>query len=71
VEDLRVGGQPLDLNRDVRFTVNSFLADGGDGHVGLKEGRNRLGGDLDLDALTALLKSAPTPDATPRITLVE
>jgi 5'-nucleotidase len=71
VEDLRVGGQPLDLNRDVRFTVNSFLADGGDGHVGLKAGRNRLGGDLDLDALTALLKSAPTPDTTPRITLVE
>ena len=71
VEELRVGGQVVDMNRDLRFTVNSFLADGGDGHVGLKDGRNRLGGDLDLDALTALLKSGPAPDATARITLAE
>ncbi|MBL8330067.1 MAG: bifunctional metallophosphatase/5'-nucleotidase [Rubrivivax sp.] len=71
VKDLRVGGRPLDLARDVRFTVNSFLAEGGDGFVMLRTGRNRLGGELDLDALTAHLGSGPAPDPVPRISFVE
>jgi 5'-nucleotidase len=71
VKDLRVGGQPLDLQRDVRFTVNSFLAEGGDGFVMLQKGRNRLGGELDLDALTAHLATSPSPSTATRITLVE
>lgn len=70
VKDLRVGGQALDLQRDVRFTVNSFLAEGGDGFVMLQKGRNRLGGELDLDALTAHLGSSPSPETAPRITLI-
>jgi 5'-nucleotidase len=71
VKDLRVGGQPLNLQRDVRFTVNSFLAEGGDGFVMLQKGRNRLGGELDLDALTAHLATSPSPSTATRITLVE
>jgi 5'-nucleotidase len=71
VKDLRIGGQPLDLKRDVRFTVNSFLAEGGDGFVMLQQGRNRLGGELDLDALTAHLATSPSPSTAARIALVE
>lgn len=71
VKNLRVGGQPLDLKRDVRFTVNSFLAEGGDGFVMLQKGRNRLGGELDLDALTAYLATSPSPSTAARIALVE
>ena len=71
VKDLRIGGQALDLQRDVRFTVNSFLAEGGDGFVMLQKGRNRLGGELDLDALTAYLATSPSPSTAARIALVE
>ncbi len=71
VKELRVGGQLLDLQRNLRVTVNSFLAEGGDGFVMLREGRDRLGGELDLDALTAHLSSGPSPDGVPRITIVD
>jgi 5'-nucleotidase len=71
VRDLRVAGQPVDPGRDYRFTVNSFLAEGGDGIALLRNGRDRLGGELDIDALVALLAGAPAPDPVPRIALVE
>ena len=71
VQGLRLAGAPLNPMADYRFAVNSFLAEGGDGFVLLREGRNRLGGELDIDALTALLKTSPAPDAVPRITWVE
>lgn len=71
VNELRVGGQPLDPQRDVRFTVNSFLAEGGDGFVLLRQGRNRLGGELDLDALAAHLQTSPAPDPAKRIRIVD
>ena len=71
VQELRIAGAPLNPTADYRFTVNSFLADGGDGVVMLQQGRNRLGGELDIDALIALLKTGPGPDAVPRITWVE
>jgi 5'-nucleotidase len=71
VQDLRVGGQPIDAAREYRLTVNSFMSDGGDGITALIKGRNKLGGELDLDALIAHLQTGPSPDPTPRITLVE
>jgi len=71
VSDIRIAGRPLDPSRDVRFTVNSFLAEGGDGFRVLSEGRDRLGGELDLDALVAHLALTPSPDPRPRITLVD
>ena len=51
------------------MTVNSFLADGGDGFTVFTEGEGRVGGPQDLDALTAWLRarSPLTPDAVPRI----
>jgi 5'-nucleotidase len=71
VQDVRVAGAPLMPNGDYRITVNSFLADGGDGVVMLQQGRDRLGGELDIDALMAHLMRNPSPDPVPRITLVE
>lgn len=72
VQVLRVGGVPVDPAREIRLTVNSFLAEGGDGVAILKQGRQRLGGLLDLDALVAhLLAANPSPDASPRIRWVE
>ena len=72
VQELRLDGQPLEPSREYRFTVNSFLAEGGDGVRMLTSGRQRLGGPLDLEALTAYLQSGPaTPERTPRITLVD
>ncbi len=71
VQDLRLAGQPVAPDQRVRLTVNSFMADGGDGFGVLRNGRERLGGELDLDALVTWLQSGPAPIATPRITLGE
>jgi 5'-nucleotidase len=72
VQNLRIAGQPVAPERDVRFTVNSFLAEGGDGVRMLTQGRNRLGGAQDVDALVAFLTAnSPAPDPKPRITLVD
>jgi 5'-nucleotidase len=48
---IQLDGVPLDPAANYRVTVNSFLADGGDNYTVLREGTNRLGGDVDLDAL--------------------
>ena len=72
VQELRLDGQPLDAAREYRFTVNSFLAEGGDGVRMLASGRNRLGGMQDVDALVAYLQATtPAPERTPRVTFVE
>lgn len=71
VQDLRLNGQPVDPARDVRVTVNSFLAEGGDGFTVLRSGRQRLGGELDLDALTAFLANGPTPERQRRVRLAD
>jgi 5'-nucleotidase len=51
VSNIRVNGTPIDLASTYRVTVNSFLADGGDGFTTLLAGANRLGGAQDIDAL--------------------
>jgi 5'-nucleotidase len=48
---IQLDGVTLDPAANYRVTVNSFLADGGDNYTVLREGTNRLGGDVDLDAL--------------------
>jgi 5'-nucleotidase len=52
---ITVAGEPLDLARTYRVTVNSFLADGGDGFSGLLAGTDRTGGQIDVDALEVYL----------------
>jgi len=61
---ITLGGQPVDPAASYRVTVNSFLADGGDGFSVLPQGTDRVGGELDLDAFVAYL-AANDPVAPP------
>ena len=59
---IMIDGTPIDLAASYRVTVNSFLADGGDGFSVLIGGTERLGGDVDLDALVAYFEvNSPVP----------
>ncbi len=66
---LRLDGVAIDPATTYRVTVNNFLADGGDGFTVLREGANRLGGAVDLDALAAYFAahSPVAPGARDRI----
>jgi len=69
-DSLRIAGAPLQLNRDYRFTVNEFLANGGDGFTVFKTlGRDRAGGGLDAQALEQYLHahSPLSPGTAPRL----
>ncbi len=67
---IRIDGVVVDPAASYRITVNVFLADGGDGFAVLKEGTDRVGGGLDLDALEAYLaaRSPYAPPALDRVT---
>ena len=71
-DSLRLDGRAIDPAQTYRVTVNNFLADGGDGFRVLREGTDRVGGPVDVDALIAYLIEASSagplaPDRTPRI----
>ena len=72
VSDMTLNGVPIDLNASYRVTVNSFLADGGDNFTALRQGTDRLGGALDLDALVDYFAaySPVEPGPVDRITVV-
>ncbi len=61
---ITLNGVPVDPTASYRVTVNSFLADGGDGFAAFAEGTDRVGGGGDLDAFTAYL-GANSPVAPP------
>jgi 5'-nucleotidase len=66
---LQLGGADIVPTQSLRVTVNSFLADGGDGFTLLRSGTDRLGGAQDIDALVAYV-AANSPVAavtTPRV----
>ena len=67
----RVPGVAVDPAATYRITVNSFLADGGDGFSVLTQGTNEVVGGPDLDALVSYFgANRPTaPPATDRITV--
>lgn len=50
---IMINGAVVDPSATYRVTVNSFLADGGDNFLVLREGTDRLGGAVDTDALEA------------------
>ncbi|CAN1213305.1 5'-nucleotidase [Tumidithrix helvetica PCC 7403] len=56
VSNIAIAGIPIVPDSDYRITVNSYLADGGDNFAVLKEGRDRLVGALDIEALEAYFK---------------
>ena len=68
-DSMRLHGEPIDLARRYRVTVNSFMAEGGDGFTVLLAGTDRLGGPQDIDAVLAWLraKSPVRPDGVARI----
>jgi 5'-nucleotidase len=75
VSNLTIGGTAVDPAASYRITVNSFLADGGDSFPILREGTDRLGGEVDTDALEAYLApslaGAPiAPPALDRINVI-
>jgi len=69
---MQLDGRPIRAEDRYRVTVNSFLAAGGDGFRVFREGRERVGGPLDIDALVEFIRArsadAPlAPDPQPRI----
>lgn len=71
VRDMKIGGQPVDPAARYRITVNSFLAESGDGFASLMNGTDLKGGGQDVDALVAYLGAAErSPIATPRVNRV-
>lgn len=69
---IKLHGIMIDPGATYRVTVNSFLADGGDNFHVLKDGTDRLGGDVDLDALEKYMQatSPVAPGPQNRITRV-
>jgi 5'-nucleotidase len=61
IVDILVNGQPIDPIADYTVTANSFIAAGGDNFTVLVDGRDRVGGPIDLDALIAHVQSLPQP----------
>jgi 5'-nucleotidase len=59
---IKINGVAVDPGVSYRITVNSFLADGGDNFSVLVEGTDRLGGEVDLDALVTYFgANSPVP----------
>jgi 5'-nucleotidase len=69
---IKVNGMAVAPSAKVRVTVNSFLADGGEEFYILRQGSERLGGPVDLDALAAYFAKHPSiaPVAPHRISVV-
>ena len=69
---MTLDGAPIDLGAGYRITVNSFLADGGDSFATLPLGTDRLGGEIDLDALVTYFgaNSPVAPGPQDRISVI-
>lgn len=59
---LTIGGKPLEPAAQYRVTMNSFLAQGGDGFTVFKAGRDAVTGPTDIEALEGWLRSVPRRD---------
>ncbi len=71
VTGLTLNSNPINAGDSYRVTVNSFLADGGDGFSALLGGTNRLGGAVDTDAFEAYLLSLGAPLAPPALNRID
>lgn len=61
-----IGGKPLEPDRRYRIVTNNFVAQGGDGFVVFKDGKEFTNAGTDLDALEAYFK-AHSPVAAPKV----
>jgi 5'-nucleotidase len=70
IATIKIDGVAIEPSTTYRVVVNSFLADGGDGFAVLRDGTNRVGGPIDLDALAGYLgaNNPLTPPTLGRIT---
>lgn len=57
-------GKKIDPNAEYSVTVNSFMADGGDGFTVLKDGKKRQTQGVDLDTFVDYFKTLPKPYST-------
>jgi 5'-nucleotidase len=62
---IMIDGVAVDPAGTYRVTVNSFLADGGDNFSVLTSGTDRLGGEVDLDALVTYFGANTPPGVAP------
>jgi 5'-nucleotidase len=69
---IQIDGVTVDPAGEYRVTVNSFLADGGDEFGVLVDGTDRLGGEVDLDALVTYFgaNSPVAPGPQDRISVI-
>lgn len=69
ITQMTLDGVPVRPDQVLRVTMNSFLASGGDNIPEFNEGRDALGGDLDVDALEQYIAARPglAPPATGRV----
>jgi len=69
VDELRLEGKSIAPDAKLRITVNNFLAEGGDDYPALRDGHDRIGGPVDIEALIdyARAKSPLRPEDKPRI----
>ncbi len=69
---IKIDGVTVDPAGAYRVTVNSFMADGGDNFSVLVDGTDRLGGEIDLDALAAYFgaNSPVAPGPQDRIVMI-
>ncbi|MBC7781692.1 MAG: bifunctional metallophosphatase/5'-nucleotidase [Proteobacteria bacterium] len=58
---VKINGVAVDLAQSYRATMNNFMSTGGDGYTVFNRGTNRLGGALDIDALSDFLRGTLTP----------
>jgi 5'-nucleotidase len=72
VASMRLRGEPIDMNRSYRITVNNFMASGGDNYTVLRQGRNRQ--DSEMDSVVAKLyfrvKGIVSPPRRERISVI-
>ena len=66
-DSLMLNGRPIAPGERLRITVNSYLAEGGDGFRLFTQGTERLVGMLDVDALAAHIGRGAEPDDTERV----
>lgn len=71
-DSMRLNGRAIAADSNYRVTVNSYLAGGGDGFRVLRDGRDAVGGPLDIEALVTYVRRVSAdqplrPDRTARI----
>jgi 5'-nucleotidase len=65
ISELKLNAVAIADSASYRVTMNSFLATGGDGFSIFSQGRQALGGALDVDALESYLQARPMIEAPP------